>query len=362
MKGKRLKIAVISFFLCSLFGCAHKEMTPPSSLPRELSLPPHLVQQVLSLDPEALSEKEVSEVLSRCPAPRILALDGSIPIVSMESFAKFLIRMGYPEESVRNPATGSYSYSSYRSSKKMAGMIAWYYEKEGMMPMLVGQSQGGMLSIKILHEFAGTFNEKITVWNPYTDQSEDRHAIVDPLTGHERPVVGIKLSYASAIATGKLMRVFLGQWDMLNQLRRIPDSVEEFTGFHIQYDPISGTLFGVGRGDQYAATGSAAVRNMILPAESSHLSVPLTEDLAKDREAREWIERYKVSGSPPQETREFYRDKRNILLAADLWYSIRKHWCIELKRWILAKENRHKRSVKGRDPIFETGVVSPEKP
>ena len=342
MKGKRLKIAVISFFLCCLFGCAHTEKTPPSSLSREVSLPPHLVQQVLSLDPESLSEKEVSEVLSRCPAPRILVLDGSIPIVSMESFAKFLIRMGYPEESVRNPATGSYSYSSYRSSKKMAGMIAWYYEKEGMMPMLVGQSQGGMLSIKILYEFAGTFNEKITVWNPYTDQSEDRHAIVDPLTGHERPVVGIKLGYASAIATGKLMRVFLGQWDMLSQLRRIPDSVEEFTGFHIQYDPISGTLFGVGRRDHYAAIGSAAVRNVILPAESSHLSVPLTEDLAKDREAREWIHRYTTSSPPPQETKDFYRDKRNILLAADLWYSIRKHWCIELKRWILAKERMDK--------------------
>ncbi len=57
MKGKRLKIAVISFFLCCLFGCAHKEKTAPSSLPREFSLPHDLVQQVLSLDPDCSLRK-----------------------------------------------------------------------------------------------------------------------------------------------------------------------------------------------------------------------------------------------------------------------------------------------------------------
>ena len=337
MKGKSLGVVLCFLFPYFLFGCAVKETIPPPSSSRGPSLPPHLEQKVLSLDPESLSDKQVSEILSRCSAPRILAIDGSIPIVSMESFSRFLICMGYPEASVRNPLTGSYSYSSYSSSKKMAGMIAWYYEKEGMRPILVGQSQGGMLSIKILHEFAGTFHEKIAVWNPYTDQSEERHTIVDPLTGQERPVVGLKLGYASAIATGKLMRVMLGQWGMLSHLRRIPDSVEEFTGFHIPYDPISGTLFGVTERDYYAAVGSANVRNVILPLQSSHLSVPVTEDLAKDREAREWIDLYRVSGPRPEEAKEFYREKRNILLAADLWYSIRKHWCIELKRSILAK-------------------------
>jgi hypothetical protein len=342
MKGKRLSVTLCFLLPGFLFGCAVKEKTPPPLSSRGSSLPPHLEQRVLSLDPEGLSERDVSEVLSRCPAPRILAFDGSVPIVSMESFARFLIRMGYPEASVRNPVTGSYSYSSYRSSKKMAGMIAWYYEKEGMRPMLVGQSQGGMLSVKVLHEFAGTFREEIVVWNPYTGQSEERHTIVDPLTGRERPVVGLRLGYASAIGTGKLMRLFLGQWEMLGHLRRIPDSVEEFTGFHIPYDPISGTLFGVSESDQYAAAGSAAVRNVVLPASSGHLSVPLTEDLAKDREAREWIELYRVSGPPPQESKEFYREKRNILLAADLWHSIRKHWCIELKRSILSRDRTGK--------------------
>jgi hypothetical protein len=35
----------------------------------------------------------------------------------------------------------------------------------------------------------------------------------------------------------------------------------------------------------------------------------------------------------------FPGEKKNILFAADLWYNIKKHWCLELKRWILAKGN-----------------------
>jgi hypothetical protein len=349
MSEKRIRIMVVSLLLPSLFGCLRMGKAPPIPTVAHLSLSPSLVQHVLSLDPEFLSEREVAEVLSRCPAPRILVFDGSLPIISMESFAKFLIRMGYPEGRVRHPSTGSLSYSSHRNSEKMAGMIAWYYENEGMRPMLVGQSQGGMFSIKIVHEFAGTFREKLPVWNPYTERAEDRHTIVDPLTGRQQPVVGLKLSYASAIATGKLMRVLLGQWDMLSQLRRIPDSVEEFTGFHIPYDLMSGTLFGVSQRDYYVPVGSAAVRNVVLPSESSHLTVPLMEELAGDRSARGWIDRYRPSSLPPTVEKAFYRDKKNILLAADLWYSIRKHWCIEVKRWILA--GKHDQGAVGPWPV-----------
>jgi hypothetical protein len=349
MNGKGIRIVVISLLLSGFFGCLTMKKAPPRPAVTHPSLSPSLVQHVLALDPESLSEREVAEVLSRCPAPRILAFDGSLPIISMESFGKFLIRMGYPEERVRNPSTGSFSCSSYGNSKKMAGMIAWYYEKEGMRPMLVGHSQGGMLSIKILHEFAGTFHEKIPVWNPYTDRAEDRHAIVDPLTGEQQPVVGLKLSYASAIATGRLIRVFLGQWKILGHLNEIPDSVEEFTGYHIPYDPISGTLFGVRRSDYYVPAQSAAVRNVVLPPASNHLTVPLTEGLAGDCEARGWIYRYTTSSLPPSMGKKFHRDNKNVLLAADLWYSIRKHWCIEVKRWILA--GKHEQGTAGPWPV-----------
>src|SRR6185436_4825372 len=98
--------------------------------------------------------------------------------------------------------------------------------------------------------------------------------IVDPLTGAPRPVVGLRVPYAKAIATGKLPRLLLGQWSMLTRLRKIPDSVEDFTGFAIAFDPIAGDFGGA---DPYRATGAARVRNVTLPATYSHIGIPLTE-------------------------------------------------------------------------------------
>ena len=299
-------------------------------------------EKVLALDPETLSEKDVSEVLARCPSPRIVALDGSVPIVTMESFGKFLVLMGYPEGSVRNPQNGLYSYSSHRDSQEMAGMIAWYYEKEGMRPMVIGHSQGGMLSVKILHELAGTFRERVAVWNPRSGKPEGRYSIVDPLDGGDRPVIGLKLGFASAIATGKGMRILLGQWGMVSRLRRTPDTVEEFTGFHVQHDLISGTLFGIGEGDWYTPLGLSRVRNVVLPPECSHFGVPVTEHLARNPATRQWIQSYSpargLEGVP-----DFQGEGSNILLAAELWYSIKKHWCLELKRFLLSKRKGNPR-------------------
>jgi hypothetical protein len=132
------------------------------------------------------------------------------------------------------------------------------------------------------------------------------------------------------------MRILLGQWAMLNHLREIPGTVEEFSGYHLKHDWISGTLFGVGQGDQYRPIGSSSVRNIVLPSGIGHLDLPLTEDLARDHETRQWIQRY----VPPVATGElsglFPGAKKNILFAADLWYNIKKHWCLELQRRILA--------------------------
>ena len=102
-----------------------------------------------------------------------------------------------------------------------------------------------MLTVKLLHELAGTFQKEIPVWNPLTRQPEKRWSFRDPLTGQDRPVTGLRLGFASAVGTGKGMRRILLQWDMLKHLRNIPGSIDEFTGFHLQYDLISGTLLGV---------------------------------------------------------------------------------------------------------------------
>ena len=309
----------------------------PFALDR-LAVDPAVEARALSLDPGRLSGRDVSETLSRLPAPRIIALQGSAPLVTMAPFAEFLIAMGYPEERLRNPRDGALSYSSYVDARALAGALAWYDEHEGMMPMLIGHSQGGMIAIKVLHELAGAFGDAIPVWNPLRGAPETRTTIVDPLTGRVRPVLGLKVPYAAALATGKLGRLLLGQWNMLSRLREIPDTVEEFTGFSSDLDPIAGNF---GHAEPYRATGSAQVRNVILPSGTSHITLPRTEALAHNPATREWIERYLpgTTVAPP----DVAIDTANLLHAADIWYSVKKHWCIEAQRLLRARQHESRR-------------------
>ena len=287
--------------------------------------------RILALDPDHISAADVRDVLSHAAAPRIICLQGSVTLITMQPFAEFLIAMGYPESRLRSPVDGSMSQSSFADSEKLAGTLAWYYETEGMLPMLIGHSQGGMLVIKTLYELAGEFNEKVSVWNPVTDQSEQRFTITDPFDGKARPVVGLKIPYAAALATGRLFRILLGQWAMLNRLRAIPDSVDEFTGFIIEWDPLA--LFG---SDPYRATGTARVRTMILPASTSHIGMPLAKELASNPVTRAWIDAYRPEGgaTPPADAGV---DTSNIIHAADIWYSVRKHWALEAQRVVRAR-------------------------
>jgi hypothetical protein len=292
-------------------------------------------ERVLSLVPEHVSTADVRNTLAHAGAPRIIALQGSVPIVTMAPFAEFLIAMGYPADRIRKP-DGSLSYSSFIDARELAGMLAWYYEQEGMMPMLIGHSQGGMIVVKVLHELAGGFGPEVPVWNPYRGP-ESRTSIVDPLTGRQRPVVGLKVPYAAALATGKLPRLLLGQWTMLSRLREIPDTVDEFSGFSLEWDAIAGNF---GYAEPYRALGSARVRNVILPSAASHVDLPRVAELARDPVTREWIENYAPGTSAALPATSI--DTRNLLHAADIWYSIKKHWCLEAQRLIRARRGESK--------------------
>src|SRR5205085_8841378 len=133
--------------------------------------------------------------------------------------------MGYPEAKLRDATDGSFSHSSFGDSAEVAGTLAWYYEHEGMMPMMIGHSQGGMMVIKVLQDLAGMASDTTMVWNPSTRRSEQRDWIVDPWTGRQRPLTDLKVPYAAALATGRLPRLMLGQWSTLAKLRDVPDSV-----------------------------------------------------------------------------------------------------------------------------------------
>jgi len=279
-----------------------------------------------ALDCAALAGVDAAVAMRGLPAPRIVNLHGSVPIVTMEPFAEFLVGMGYPEASLRDPFDGALTRSSFADSAELAGALAWFYERDAMRPMLVGHSQGGMMVMRVLHELAGGFDDAIAVVDPSTRTALPRTTLRDPYTGDERPVVGTQVAYASAIATGTLPRLLLGQWTMIPKLRKVPDSALEFTGFAIAFDPIAGNL---GEPEPYVATGTCAVRNVLLPASYSHIGAPAMEHLARQPSTRAWIVAWQPGATTPVPQDA---DVRNIELAADLWYSIRRHWCLEGQR------------------------------
>jgi len=173
----------------------------PQSVLRAARIDRAIEDRILALNPERVTEDDVRQTLAKGPTPRIIGVHGGIyPVhVLMESFASFLTGMGYPEDRIRDAGDGSLSRSPYESSDQQAGLIAWYYEHEGLRPMLIGHSQGGIQVVKILHDLAGSFSNEIHVFNPLTQQPETRTTIVDPFTGETRPVVGVSVCYASAV-------------------------------------------------------------------------------------------------------------------------------------------------------------------
>jgi hypothetical protein len=336
---------------CASVGYRYREATydgrvEPYAVLRSLQLDPSLEDQILALDPEHLTAEDVREVLARGPAPRIVNLHGGIPLVylAMTSFAKFLVGMGYPEAKIRNPRDGTYSYSPYKNSAQIAGLAAWYYEREGMPLMLIGHSMGGIQTVKVLHELSGAFADRIAVWNPLTEHAEERSAIIDPFSGTERPVVGLSLGYATAVGAGGLARVSPTMWKMTWKLRTIPASAEHFTGFFITLDLIGGDFWGlVPRANEYRPNGVVEVRNVRLPPWYYHVTVPTTAHLATSQAIRDWINAYRPTDRPTL-TAAFEPPTTNILWAADVWFSVKRQWCLAAQRLIRAKRQLAKAS------------------
>jgi hypothetical protein len=304
---------------------------------REFNLSPELQDKILALDPTHVSEKNIREVLSQAPAPRLINIHGGIYPVHMRmvSFCEFLMGMGYPGNAITNPGDGTFTFSCYESAEKITGVIAWYYELEAMRPMIIGHSQGGMQAVKVLHLLAS--HERLPVWNPLTWDREHRFEITDPLTGKKCPVGGgLQLSFVASMGAGGLTRALPNQWDMIGSLRDIPDSVVEFTGFYKGMDVLGGDFMGYGSANLFKPLGKAEVRNVQLPTEYSHGKTPDAKHLLKSQQIIDWINNYQPMDQPKVDV-QFDSDASHILFAADVWYSIKKHWVLELQRMIRAK-------------------------
>ena len=308
------------------------------SVLRSVRLDRDLEERILALNPERITEDDVRNTLAKGPTPHIVSIHGGIyPVhLLMESFGEFLMGMGYPENRIRDPGDGAMSRSPYESSEQQAGLVAWYYEHEGLRPMLIGHSQGGIQVIKILHELAGSFTPTLHVYNPVTWQVEDRTTIVDPLTGRDRPVVGVSVSYVSAVGTGGWSLALPVHWIVVSRIRTIPDTVDEFTGYRIALDLFAWDAPWTVDLKTFHANGKAVVRNVELPAEYSHVFVPGTARLAEDKAMRDWINAFdpdnEAGRAPLPEG-----DTSNVMWAADVWHSIKRHWTLEAQRFVRAR-------------------------
>jgi pimeloyl-ACP methyl ester carboxylesterase len=297
-----------------------------------------LEKRILALNPTTVSGTDVHETLALAPAPRIFLIHGGIPPAGsiMESFGEFLVAMGYPRDDLQNFRRQSLSYSPYQSSREMAGYVAWYYEQTGMRPMVIGHSQGGMQTVRILHELNGEFNRRLAVWNPRTGKSEARDQITDALHGAQRNVVGLQIAYASALAAGGMARLNPSHLGMIGKLRTIPNTVEDFAGYHVTMDLLGGDFIGFGGVNDYKPSGSAAVRNVGLPPGSGHFSVLAVCEAARKPEIRNWINQYRP-GVSAEAQRPLLPDGRKLVYAAEVWYSVKRHWVLELQRLIRAR-------------------------
>src|SRR4030095_767173 len=101
-------------FVAALLTCspAARADSATDALAPFRTLDRSLAMRVLALDPERLSAADVRDTLSRVPAPHVIALSGSVALVTMQPFAEFLAEMGYPRPRLVNPRDGSLSYSS----------------------------------------------------------------------------------------------------------------------------------------------------------------------------------------------------------------------------------------------------------
>jgi len=355
-----LRSLVASFAIvasAALCGCA---TTPPPPAPsdaeqteavrvlaaqrdpvRAFAMDKALEDRILALDPKRVTAADVRDTLSKAPAPRVFAIRGGIyPVyLAMESLGAFLIGMGYPEDRILTPHEHDWSLSPYQSADEVAGLIAWCYEHEGVRPTILGHSQGGIQAVKVLHVYAGDWASELHPFNPLTSQFEARTTIVDPLTGRERPVVGFKMGLVQTVGTGGWALALPNHWIVLDRVRTIPDTVDEFIGYRIGFDlwALDGPAFDDVK--SFHANGKADVRNVWLPAEYAHVTVPATRDLVSSPAMRAWIDAF-VPDGPSAKAPLPDGPQDNVMFAANVWYELKKHWAIEAQRFVRARRGQ----------------------
>ena len=298
-----------------------------------------LMDRILKIDPENVTAEDV-RVLAQGPAPWILPIAPAFPgPFMMQDFLDFLVEMGYPRERIGDPRSHNYNISYMESSKTIAGLIAWLYERDGLSPMIMGWSAGGIITVAALHDLDqpdGIFPVKVV--NGMTGETEDRTWIMDPYTGQRRPIRGVQASFAGVLASGGWGRVnqFL-RWGTRPPLRSIPDSVRELVAFVAPFDLLGTDFLLLGGPNEFKAMGKAKVRTALADASYGHVNPIHCNLLSRNPEGREWAQTYRP-GSPVgvldyrfSGAFSMIDGKRN-LWCGEFWHGVRKNWALEAQR------------------------------
>jgi hypothetical protein len=303
--------------------------SPVGAAPASLNVTPAVdaasEDRILALNPEQISAAEVRDVLSRATAPRIINLQGSLAWITMQPFAEYLVAMGVPEERLRNPANGTLSYSSFADSERLAGTLAWYYENEGMMPMLIGHSQGGMLAIRCCMSWSALSRIDRRA-EPRHRRIRSPHSITDPSDGRVRPVSASKYPLRPRSLRANC-RVCCWDSGRCSANCGDSDSVEEFTGFTILWDPIAGTF------PEASPTMRPVPPRCAMWIAGGHESYRTADAKELATHANTRMDRPVSTGRTDAAGRGGRRPG-NLVVAADIWYSVKKHWCLEAQRVI----------------------------
>ena len=78
----------------------------------------------------------------------------------MVSFGHFLVGWAIRKTRIRDPGTARLVVQPVRGRASASpGIVAWHYEHDGMRPMMIGHSQGGMQAVKVLQELDGALRQ-----------------------------------------------------------------------------------------------------------------------------------------------------------------------------------------------------------
>jgi len=349
MPPHRLRRFALLFCLFAAAGCAagpwstERPIELSNGYRMRLSSRSELMRRILRIDPESVTPEDVA-TLAQGPAPWILPIAPAFPgPVMMKGFLDFLVEMGYPRERIGDPRSHNYNIYYTESSKTIAGLIAWLYERDGLSPMIMGWSAGGIVAVAALHDLDrpdGLFPVKVV--NGLTGEAEDRTWITDPYTGQRRPIRGVQASFAGVLASGGWGRVnqFL-RWGTRPPLRSVPDSVREMVAFVAPFDLLGTDFLLLGSANEFKAMGKAQVRTALADPTYGHVNPIHCDSLSRDPEGRKWVEAYRPGASAGVLDYRFSGaftlvDGKRNLWCGEFWHGVRKNWAIEAQRAVRA--------------------------